>query len=286
MTDGGAVGVTDGGEAGGGAEPVAARPLRIATWNVNSLRARMPRVEEWVAEHEPDVLCLQETKQPDRTFPAELFASIGYETAHHGDGQWNGVAIASRIGLVGVQRGFGSAEDSEGCRMVAATCGEVRVHSVYVPNGRSLDSAHYAAKLAWLARLRCFLGETCDPARPVAVCGDFNVAPHDRDVWDPAELVGCTHVSGPERAALGDVEAWGLVDVVRALHGDEELYSWWDYRGGAFHRGHGMRIDLVLVTRVLADRCVGAWIDREARKGVKPSDHAPVVVEIGAVGPG
>jgi len=248
VTDGGAVGVTDGGEAGGGAEPVAARPLRIATWNVNSLRARMPRVEEWVAEHEPDVLCLQETKQPDRTFPAELFASIGYETAHHGDGQWNGVAIASRIGLVGVQRGFGSAEDSEGCRMVAATCGEVRVHSVYVPNGRSLDSAHYAAKLAW--------------------------------------LVGCTHVSGPERAALGDVEAWGLVDVVRALHGDEELYSWWDYRGGAFHRGHGMRIDLVLVTRVLADRCVGAWIDREARKGVKPSDHAPVVVEIGAVGPG
>jgi len=278
--------VTQDGDVPQGGEAAAPRLLRIATWNVNSLRARLPRVEQWLAEHQPDVLCLQETKLPDRMFPSEPFESLGYETAHHGDGQWNGVAIASRIGLADVQRGFGSDEDAEGCRLVAATCGAVRVHSVYVPNGRSLESEHYAAKLAWLARLRRFLDETCDPTGPVAVCGDFNVAPDDRDVWDPAQLEGSTHVSAPERAALEEVEAWGLVDMVRALHGSEELYSWWDYRGGAFHRGHGMRIDLVLVTRVLADRCVAAWIDREARKGVKPSDHAPVVVEIGEAGPG
>ena len=278
--------MTQDGDVGDDGGPAAHRPLVIATWNVNSLRARLPRVEQWLAVHQPDVLCLQETKQPDRTFPSPLFESLGYDTAHHGDGQWNGVAIASRIGLVDVRRGFGSAEDAEGCRLVAATCGAVRVHSVYVPNGRSLDSEHYVAKLAWLARLRRFLDETCDPAGPVAVCGDFNVAPHDRDVWDPAQLEGCTHVSVPERAALEEVEAWGPVDVVRAFHGAEALYSWWDYRGGAFHRGHGMRIDLVLVTRVLAERCVAAWIDREARKGVKPSDHAPVVVEIGEVPPG
>ena len=253
--------------------------MRIATWNVNSLGARLARVEEWVEYAHPDVLCLQETKQADSAFPHAAFTALGYETAHHGDGRWNGVAIASRVGLSGVTRGLRSEDDAQGPRAIAADCGGVRVMSVYVPNGRSLDSEHYPAKLAWLARVRSVLDETCSPDRPVAVCGDFNVAPEDRDVWDPTQFEGATHVSGPERQALADLEAWGLVDVFRRLYDDGGLFTWWDYRGGSFHRHQGMRIDLVLVTEVLAARTTYALIDRNARKGEKPSDHAPVLVD-------
>jgi exodeoxyribonuclease-3 len=253
--------------------------VRIATWNVNSLGARLARVEEWVEYAHPDVLCLQETKQADSAFPHAAFTALGYETAHHGDGRWNGVAIASRVGLSGVTRGLGSEDDAQGPRAIAADCGGVRVMSVYVPNGRSLDSEHYPAKLAWLARVRSVLDETCSPDRPVAVCGDFNVAPEDRDLWDPTQFEGATHVSGPERQALADLEAWGLVDVFRRLYDDGGLFTWWDYRGGSFHRHQGMRIDLVLVTEVLAARTTYALIDRNARKGEKPSDHAPVLVD-------
>src|SRR5579875_2654054 len=171
--------------------------MRIATWNVNSLGARLARVEEWLAYAQPDVLCLQETKLPDAAFPAMTFAALGYESAHHGDGRWNGVAVVSRVGF-----GDDTEADAQGCRLVAATCGGVRVHSVYVPNGRSVGSVHYEQKLAWLASLRDLLERTCNPAQDVAVCGDFNVAPEDRDVWDPAALVGSTHVTEPERAAL------------------------------------------------------------------------------------
>jgi exodeoxyribonuclease-3 len=255
----------------------------MVTWNVNSLGARLPLVVEWLELHQPDVVCLQETKLSDDAFPAAAFADLGYESAHHGDGRWNGVAIVSRIGVEQVARGFGSPEDAHGCRIVAATCGGVRVHSVYVPNGRSLDSEHFGFKLEWLARLRSYLAETCDPSDPVAVCGDFNVAPDDADVWDPAHFVGMTHVSEPERTALGSVLDWGLVDVFRRFHPDGGVFSWWDYRGGAFHLGHGMRIDLVLATRELADRCTSAEVDRDARKksasGNKPSDHTAVVAE-------
>jgi exodeoxyribonuclease-3 len=254
--------------------------MRIATWNVNSLTARLPRVEEWIAYAQPDVLCMQETKQTDAAFPHGAFATLGYETAHHGEGRWNGVAIASRVGLEDVSSELGSADDdAQGSRLVAADCGGVRVFSVYVPNGRSLDSEQYPAKLAWLARLRTLLEETTAPTRPVAVCGDFNVAPEDRDVWDPSQFEGMTHVSPPERQALADLESWGLVDVFRRLYPEDQLFSWWDYRGGSFHRHHGMRIDLILVTEILADRATYGLIDRNARKGEKPSDHTPVLID-------
>jgi len=256
--------------------------VRIATWNVNSLTARLPRVEEWIAYARPDVLCLQETKQADAAFPHGAFAALGYETAHHGDGRWNGVAIVSRLGIDDVSIGLGSSDDDQGTRLIGADCGGVRVYSAYVPNGRALDDEHYPAKLAWLARLRALLEEVSDPSRPVAVCGDFNVAPDDRDVWDPAQFEGRTHVSPPERAALADLESWGLVDAFRQVYPDDKLFSWWDYRGGSFHRHHGMRIDLILVTEVLARNTTWALIDRQARKGDKPSDHTPVFVDIAA----
>ena len=256
--------------------------MRLATWNVNSLAVRLPRVEEWIRYAEPDVLCLQETKLADDAFPHEAFASLGYETAHHGNGQWNGVAIASRVGLTQVATGLGSDEDdAQGTRLVAAECGGVRVHSVYVPNGRSLDSEQYTAKLAWLARLRELLDETASPDAPVAVCGDFNVAPEDRDLWDPAEFVGATHVSEPERAALARLEEWGLVDAFRRIYDGDHLFTWWDYRAGNFHKHKGMRIDLILVTETLAARTRYALVDRNARKGEKPSDHAPVFIDVG-----
>jgi exodeoxyribonuclease-3 len=252
--------------------------MRLATWNVNSLTARLPRVTGWIEEHGPDVLCLQETKQADGAFPAATFSGLGYESVHHGDGRWNGVAVLSRVGLTDVVRGFGTAEDAHGRRIVAATCGGVRVHSVYVPNGRSLDNEFYAFKLDWLARLRTMLDETCPAGSSVAVCGDFNVAPTDADVWDPAHFEGMTHVSEPERAALRRVESWGLHDVFPRFN-DPGVFSWWDYRAGDFHQGRGMRIDLLLVSGDLADRATAAFIDRDARKGQKPSDHAPVVAD-------
>ena len=254
--------------------------MRIATWNVNSLTARLGRVEEWIAYARPDVLCLQETKQADAAFPHAAFAALGYDSVHHGDGRWNGVAVVSRVGLDGVARGFGGDEDDQGPRLIAADCGGVRVHSVYVPNGRSLDSQHYQDKLVWFTGLRRLLERSCSPDDPVVVCGDFNVAPADIDVWDPAELVGMTHVSEAERQALVDLESWGLVDVFRRLYPDDRLFSWWDYRGGSFHRHRGMRIDLVLTTEVLARGATFALIDRNARKGEKPSDHTPVFVDV------
>jgi exodeoxyribonuclease III len=253
--------------------------VRIATWNVNSLTARLPRVEEWIAYAKPDILCLQETKQAEAAFPHGAFAALGYESAHHGEGRWNGVALLSKVGMDNVDRGLGVDYDSQGARAIAADCGGVRAVSVYVPNGRSLDSEHYPVKLAWLARLRATLDETTSPDRPVAVCGDFNVAPDDRDVWDPTQFEGMTHVSPPERAALADLEAWGLTDAFRRVYDEDELFSWWDYRAGNFHKHRGMRIDLLLVTEVLAERTTYALIDRNARKGEKPSDHTPVFID-------
>ena len=258
--------------------------MLLATWNVNSLTARMPRVLGWIDEHQPDILCLQETKQADAAFPASTFTDLGYETAHHGDGRWNGVALLSRVGLEDRARGFGTAEDENGCRIVAGTCAGIRVHSVYVPNGRTIDHEQYGLKLDWMARLASYLAETCDPAGDVAVCGDFNIAPDDRDVWDPAAFVDATHVSVPERQALAALLDWGLEDVYRRHHTDGGVFSWWDYRAGDFHQGRGMRIDLVLLTRALSERSISVSIDRNARKGQKPSDHAPVVVELPSPG--
>jgi exodeoxyribonuclease III len=253
--------------------------MRIATWNVNSLGARLPRVTEWLELQHPDVLCMQETKCADDKFPASTFADLGYESAHNGDGRWNGVALLSKVGLSDVKKGFGTPDDEHGCRIVAANCDGVRVHSVYVPNGRSLDNDFYPIKLAWLAQLRRTLDETCPPGSPVAVGGDFNVAPEDSDVWDPAAFVGATHVSQPEREALRHVEGWGLHDVFPRFN-EPGTFTWWDYRAGDFHQGRGLRIDLVLLSADLADRATGSFRDRDARKGSKPSDHAPVVVDV------
>jgi exodeoxyribonuclease-3 len=255
--------------------------VRIATWNVNSLNARLPRVEEWIAQVQPDVLCLQETKLADDAFPALTFQALGYEAAHHGSGRWNGVAILSRIGVADILDGFG--DDGEppdrDARLLWATCGDVRVASAYVPNGRSLADEHYQYKLAWLARLRGMLDREADVTSPLVVCGDFNIAPDDRDVYDPAAFIGETHVSEPERKALRTLEDWGLVDVFRRHYDAEGLFSWWDYRAGNFHKGKGMRIDLVLASTPLAERSTAVLIDRNARKGKQPSDHAPVIVD-------
>ena len=260
--------------------------MRIATWNVNSLKARLSRVEEWLAECEPDVLCMQETKLADSAFPALTFQALGYESVHHGEGRWNGVAILSKHGIEKPSSGFGPDDEILGgeARIVSATCGGVRVTSVYVPNGRSLDDDQYTFKLGWLRRLREHLDTACIPTDEVVVCGDFNIAPDDRDVWDPAAVHGATHVSGPERDALGELEAWGLEDVFRRHHDEGGLYSWWDYRAGNFHKHLGMRIDLVLASAPLAARSRWALIDRNARKGKLPSDHAPVIVDFAEAG--
>jgi exodeoxyribonuclease-3 len=256
--------------------------MRIATWNVNSIRARLDRVDGWLEEMAPDVCCFQETKVADDAFPAERFANRGYEVAHHGDGRWNGVAIASRVGIADVVRGFSGSVAADGAepRLVSATCGGVRVMSVYVPNGRAIESEHFVAKLLFLRRLRQHLDDSCDPNGAGVLCGDFNVAPTDVDVFDPAHFEGSTHVTTEEREALAGVLGFGLIDVLRAAYPETTgLFSWWDYRAGDFHAGRGMRIDLVLATRLVADRVSFAIVDRNARKGKQPSDHAPVIVE-------
>jgi exodeoxyribonuclease-3 len=266
--------------------------MRIATWNVNSVKQRLPRLLAWLDERAPDVVCLQETKLADAAFEellGEEVAGRGYEFAAHGEGAWNGVAILSRVGLEDVVRGLegGPGFPQPEARAVAATCAGVRVFSVYVPNGREPDSDHYRYKLAWLAALRDAVAPDVESA---AVCGDFNIAPTDADVFDPEAYVGHTHVTAPERAALVDLEALGLDDVVRDRWPSERVFSYWDYRAGMFHRDLGMRIDLILAGAPVAARVQAAWVDRLARKGKGPSDHAPVIVDLdeapdGDVGP-
>jgi len=255
--------------------------VRLATWNVNSLKARLPRVEEWLGYADADVVCLQETKIADDAFPQLTFEALGYEAAHHGEGRWNGVAILSRIGLSDVTAGFGELDDpyDGDARLLAARCGAAQVASVYVPNGREIGTDHYDRKLVWLERLREWLDGRFSADDPVIVAGDFNVAPDDRDVWDPGSFEGATHVSDPERAAIDALCDWGLQDTFRCLYDDAGLYSYWDYRRGDFHQHRGMRIDLVLATKVAADTASWAIVDRNARKGTKPSDHAPVIVD-------
>jgi exodeoxyribonuclease-3 len=254
--------------------------VRIATWNVNSLKARMERVEAWLADVAPDVVCLQETKLADSAFPSLSFQALGYEAAHHGEGRWNGVAILSRVGLADVETGFGPDDPDPEARILWATCGGIRVASVYVPNGRALDHEHYQYKLEWLGKLRDHLDANCDPTTPVVVAGDFNIAPTDDDVWDASKFVDATHTSPAERKALAELEAWGLVDTFRSLRPEPGLFSWWDYRAGRFHKHEGMRIDLVLGSEPLARRVRFATIDRNARKGQQPSDHAPVIIDL------
>jgi exodeoxyribonuclease-3 len=266
--------------------------VRVATWNVNSLKQRMPRFLPWLDERRPDVVCLQETKLADDAFDTLLsdeLASRGYEAVRHGEVQWNGVAILSRVGCEDPVIGFDGVPGfpHTEARAVSATCGGVRVHCLYVPNGREPDSDHYRYKLAWLAALRHVLDAG---TRDVIVCGDANIAPADADVFDPAAYAGETHVTPPERAALGELLAVGLHDVVRERWPNERVFTYWDYRAGMFHKDLGMRIDLVLAGDPVAARVRAAWVDRLARKGSKPSDHAPVIVDLdeapdGDIGP-
>lgn len=262
--------------------------MRIATWNVNSLKARLPRVEEWLGYADCDVLVLQETKLGDSAFPAMVFHGLGYESVHFGQGQWNGVAILSRVGLDAIQRGFaspmGEVDDytatilSE-ARVLSATCAGLRVTSVYVPNGRSVGDPHYQAKLIWLDRLCAEHRIDGAAGRPSVIMGDFNIAPEDRDVWSMEGFSESTHVTVAERARLNELAEAGFADAFRRIYSDDRLYTYWDYRAGDFHQHRGMRIDLVLATRPVIERVQWALVDRNARKGKLPSDHAPVVVD-------
>ena len=272
--------------------------MRIATWNVNSLKARLDKVDWWLARARPDVLLMQETKLSDAEAPVDAFRRAGYALAHHGEGRWNGVAIASRAGIEDVVTNFGEAtqhppahhdagddEPFAEARMVSAVCGGVRVVCLYAPNGRVVGSVFYEAKLAWFDRLARWLGEAVDPSEPLVLGGDLNVAPADIDVWDARACHGGTHVSGPERKAFARLCEGGLVDVYRRHHPEPGRYTWWDYRAGNFHKNFGMRIDHLLVSAPLAERAVWSEIDREARKGKPiPSDHAPLVIDIDARG--
>lgn len=267
--------------------------MRLATWNVNSLRQRLPRLLPWLDERAPDVVCLQETKCADDTLTELLGDELtrrGYEVAAHGEASWNGVAILSRVGLEDVTVGLpgGPGFPHQEARHVAATCGGVRVSSVYVPNGRSVDSDHYAYKLAWLGALRELVAS--HGAEQSVVMGDMNIAPADEDVFDPQAYVGHTHVTAPERRALAELQALGLHDVVRDRWPAARVFTYWDYRAGMFHQDLGMRIDLVLAGGDIAPRVKAAWVDRQARKGKGPSDHAPVIVDLdeapdGDIGP-
>ena len=286
--------------------------MRIATWNVNSLKARQEKVDGWLERAAPDVLLLQETKLGDDDAPVMAFAMAGYDLIHHGEGRWNGVAIAVRRGLgvgdVVTNFGDGPVRDSgpgaavtvseedfnpfDEARMVAATVdptgaagGPLRVVSLYAPNGRVVGSPFYDGKLAWFERLERWLRETQHRDDALVLGGDLNLAPTDDDVWDPAAVHGGTHVSEPERERFRAVLDWGLVDAYRRLRTEPGRFTWWDYRAGNFHKNLGMRIDHLLVTEVVAERVVWAEIDREARKGPPiPSDHAPLVIDLDAPG--
>jgi exodeoxyribonuclease-3 len=277
--------------------------MRIATWNVNSLKARMEAVEKWLARAEPDVLLIQETKLSDADAPVMPLGMLGYELVHHGEGRWNGVGILSRVGATDVSTNFGDgpvrdssagaatqvSEDDfdpfDEARMVSAVCDGIRVVSLYAPNGRVVDSPFYEGKLRWFERLERWLAETRAPEEPLVLGGDFNVTPAPEDVWDEVKAHGGTHVSEPERSALARLRGWGLVDTYRAARPEPGRFSWWDYRAGNFHRNEGMRIDLLYATAPVAARVVWAEIDREARKGPPtPSDHAPVVIDLDTPG--
>jgi exodeoxyribonuclease-3 len=279
--------------------------VRIATWNVNSLKARQEVVERWLERAAPDVLLIQETKLTDGDAPVMAFAMLGYDLLHHGEGRWNGVGILTRQGMTvddvvtnfgdGPVRdsGPGSAKDFgeedfnpfDEARMLSALVDGLRIVTIYAPNGRIVGSPFYAGKLAWFERLSRWLAESRTTTEPLAIGGDFNIAPTDADVWDARAVHGGTHVSEPERAAFRALLDWGLVDAYRLRQQAPGRFSWWDYRAGNFHKNLGMRIDHLLITEPLVGRVVAAEIDREARKGPPiPSDHAPLMIDLDVPG--
>ncbi len=261
--------------------------MRIATWNINSIRARLDRLTAWLARSDVDVLAIQETKIDDDRFPADRLAELGYQVVHHGTSQWNGVAVLSRIGIDAVQIGlpgvpsWGEPAVAE-ARAVSALCAGMRIWSVYIPNGRAIGDPHYHYKLEWLAALRDQGAKelAADPDAQVAFCGDYNIAPTDDDIWSVEFYRHQTHVTPPERAAFGELVSAGFADVVRPFTPGPGVYTYWDYKQLSFAKRRGMRIDFALASPALAARVTGAFIDREERKGKGASDHAPVIVEL------
>jgi exodeoxyribonuclease III len=257
--------------------------VRIATWNVNSIRSHLDQVTAWLARAAPDVICLQETKVEDAIFPEEAMAEVGYRTVHFGQRTYNGVAIGARFGLAleDVKKNLDGDDPEAQRRLIAATVEGVRVLCAYVPNGQTVGSAAFADKLAWLDRLAAELRQNYAPTQELLVCGDFNVAPEPIDVCDPKRWEGHLLFHPDERAALRRLLEWGLADALRVRHPEEKgLYSWWDYRMGAFRKNRGLRIDLALLTPPLLERCVDVTIDKRPRELDRPSDHAPVIVEL------
>jgi exodeoxyribonuclease-3 len=254
--------------------------VKIATWNVNSITARLPLVLTWLDRVRPDVLCLQETKSIDDRFPVEAFRELGYNSETFGQPTYNGVAILSRSACEDVQRGFPDDEPGAHARLIAATVNGVRIVNVYIPNGQSVGSDKYSFKLGWMKRLREFFDSRYDTGERVLLCGDFNVAPEDRDVHNPKIWKGRILFSEPEKAALDEIKRWGFVDAFRLHNSEDKQFSWWDYRAGGFRRNLGLRIDHVWLSPPLAKECIAAFIDKEPRGWERPSDHAPVIVEL------
>jgi len=253
--------------------------MKIATWNVNSINARMPHLLGWLSEAEPDVVCLQETKCVDEGFPYQELHDAGYLSAFYGQKSYNGVAILSKYDLDDVHKNFPDDTDESPKRMIAATIKGVRIVNTYIPNGTELGSDKFTFKLDWIQRLRKYFDATCDKNGDVLLCGDFNVAPEPPDVWNVGAWEGKLHFTKTERAAIHYVKQWGFIDVFRKKNGDVKEFSWWDYRQGAWQRNQGLRIDHIWTSRPLADKCTACWIDKSPRSLEKPSDHTPVVAE-------
>ncbi len=251
--------------------------MKLATWNINSIRARTERLLAWLRAEAPDVLCLQETKVEDAGFPVDVLKAAGYEVAIYGQRSYNGVAILSRTPITEVSRGFGDGEPDDEARLISAKVGDLRVVCVYIPNGQDLESDKFVYKLGWYKRLRGYLDRTAKLGDRLVVCGDTNVTADDRDVWSPEAWAGKIHCSPKEREALASVVGFGLVDLFRQHHPDGGVYSWWDYRGVSFFKNQGLRIDYIFATPIVAETCLACVIDRNARKGQDASDHAPVI---------
>ena len=252
----------------------------VATWNINSIRMRLPRLLQWLERRRPDVVCLQETKVVDEDFPADPLRALGYQCSFRGEKSYNGVAILSLSPPADLLTRLPDEGADSPCRFLAGTIGGIRIINIYAPNGGEVGSDRYAFKLDWYKRLRRYLDAHAAPQGDVLLCGDFNVAPEDRDVWDPEQWRGQILCSEPERNAFRELLSWGFTDTLRMLRPEAGIYTWWDYRGGAFHRGWGLRIDHILASPPVAGRCSAVEVDRDERKGEKPSDHAPVVATI------
>ncbi len=253
--------------------------MKIATWNVNSINIRMEHLLDWLKSTGTDVICLQETKSVDEKFPFEPIVEAGYKVEFMGEKSYNGVAIVSKHPIENVQKNFPDDPEDAPKRLIAATIKGVRIVNTYIPNGTELWTDKFTFKLDWLQRLRKYFDETCDLNSDVLLCGDFNVAPEELDVWNVKAWEGKLHFSKPERAAIHHVKQWGFVDVFRKINGDLQEFSWWNYRQGAYPRNHGLRIDHIWTSEIMANKCVGCWIDRAPRELERPSDHTPVVAE-------